>query len=188
MCALRADRGRTVGPMEYRVRLRTPAELFSVSDPDLRSPEARLQPGIDQLIDELMSVRFKPDLRIVVSVPPGAGEGWSDGQLSEAIHRYCALRFAQNDREIRKLRVEGLGALRLGLFLFAAGLIVSYFLTRHEVPDVWQSLFGYGAFLVVAWVGIWYPLDTLLFSRRPLDKQQRVLRSLAGADAIMTEE
>ncbi len=188
MCALRADRGRTVGPMEYRVRLRTPAELFSVSDPDLRSPEARLQPGIDQLIDELMSVRSKPDLRIVVSVPPGAGEGWSDGQLPEAIHRYCALRFAQNDRQIRTLRREGLGGLRFGVFLFGAGAILSYVLTRPDIPDLWQAVLGNGVFLVIAWIGVTNPLDTLIFSRRHLVMQQQTLRYLAGADAVVVEE
>ena len=138
----------TAPPREIRLRLQTPSDLFSVPSPAMQGTDAALQPGMDQVIAELNASRGTEDLRIVVSVPPGAGEGWSDGQLPEAIHRYCALRFAQNDRQIRTLRREGLGGLRFGVFLFGAGAILSYVLTRPDIPDLWQAVLGNGVFLV----------------------------------------
>jgi hypothetical protein len=37
-------------------------------------------------------------------------------------------------------------------------------------------------FLVIAWVGLWYPLDTLVFSRRPLLREKRVLSAILTMD------
>jgi hypothetical protein len=33
-------------------------------------------------------------------------------------------------------------------------------------------------FLVIAWVGLWYPLDTFVFVRRPLLREKRVLEAV----------
>jgi hypothetical protein len=41
--------------------------------------------------------------------------------------------------------------------LFVVGVLLSYGFTRPEVGELSQELLGNGVFLVVAWVGLWYP-------------------------------
>ena len=174
--------------MEVKLRLHTPSELFSVPTPDFRDADARLRPGIDQIVDELEARWTLPAVRIVVSVPLGASEGWSVADLADAVKRYVALRRRRIDLETRKLRREGVGALRLGLPLFVVGLAVSYFLTRGDDPLIVQVVLGYGVFLVISWIGLWYPLDTLLFSRRPYVRELHALKHVERADFALVEE
>ena len=41
-----------------------------------------------------------------------------------------------------------------------------------------QQVLGNGVFLVIAWVGLWYPLDLLFFARLPLRRERRALKDL----------
>lgn len=188
MTLLRSDRSEGNAPQIINLRLRSPEELFWVDGSDFRHADARLQPALEQLVDRLSSHWKFPHLHIVVTVPSGSASGWSDGNLEAAVRRYCTLRIEGNNREVDKLRWQGLSALRLGAVLFGIGLVVSYLLTRHDVPEIWQTVLGYGVFLVVAWVALWQPLDTLLFSRKPLRREQRVLEHLADTPFSLVEE
>ena len=72
----------------------------------------------------------------------------------------------------------GWASLRPGLPLFLIGLLFSTDFLAPDVPEFFQNLLGNGVFLVIAWVGLWYPLDLLFFARLPLRRQRRVLDAL----------
>ena len=74
---------------------------------------------------------------------------------------------------------QGLGSLRPGTVLFLAGLLFSSDFLQPDVPDVLQQILGNGVFLVIAWVGLWYPLDLLFFARLPLKRERRALAVLS---------
>ena len=42
----------------------------------------------------------------------------------------------------------------------------------------WVRPFLFLLFIVVAWVALWYPLDTLIYSGRPYRMQKSVLRTM----------
>ena len=39
-----------------------------------------------------------------------------------------------------------------------------------------------GVILVVAWVGMWYPLDTLVYTNRPYKMENKALTALIDAE------
>ena len=74
---------------------------------------------------------------------------------------------------------QGLRSLRPGTLLFLVGLLLSTDFLEPDVPEFFQQVLGNGVFTVIAWVGLWYPLDLLLFARFPLRRELRALKALA---------
>ena len=74
---------------------------------------------------------------------------------------------------------QGLRSLRPGTVLFLVGLLFSTDFLEPDVPAFLQQVLGNGVFLVIAWVGLWYPLDLLFFARLPLNREKRALKVLA---------
>ena len=73
---------------------------------------------------------------------------------------------------------QGLRSLRPGIVLFLVGLLLSTDFLDPDIPEVLQQVLGNGVFLVIAWVGLWYPLDLLFFARLPLRRERRALKDL----------
>ena len=112
------------------------------------------------------------------------GDLFGDGvnvaaRLETALRRWCAARTERVERESRGQWRQGLWALRGGLVLFVVGLALSTDFLDPEVPQYLQDLLGNGVFSVIAWIGLWYPLDLLFFARSPAKREMRALDALA---------
>lgn len=163
------------------VRLRHPGEMFSLADADFFRPDARLQPGVDEALAELRATRRRRTFRLTVELPADQATTPVACQLPAAVRRYCELKLHENRLHRRTIRRDGFAALGIGAVLFVVGLYYSVTFAGHRNPTILRELLGDGVFLVVAWVGLWYPLDTLLFAGQPLARERRALRALAEA-------
>jgi hypothetical protein len=117
----------------------------------------------------------------VVTLPPataGPDPAATAAHLQAVLRRWCIRRNERNEREGAVLWRQGLDSLRPGIPLFLVGLLLSTGFLEPDVPEVWQDLLGNGVFLVIAWVGLWYPLDLFFFARLPLRREHRVLDAL----------
>lgn len=162
------------------VRLENPAAMFAPSE-DLLSPRARLQSGIDDLLLQLRARRLAKIRHVTVLLPADEIQGSTGLRLAEAVRRYCELRLRENELNQRVVRRDGWAALGLGVVFFAVGLWLSSAFLAKGIPGPIKDLLGNGAFLVIAWVGLWYPLDTLVFTAQPLKREQRALATLSRA-------
>ena len=97
------------------------------------------------------------------------------------MRRYCELRLRENELSRRVARRDGVAAFGIGIVLFGFGLWLSTVFSAKDLPTTVQQLLGNGVFLVIAWVGLWYPLDTLVFTGQPLKREQRALITLSRA-------
>jgi hypothetical protein len=66
--------------------------------------------------------------------------------------------------------------------MLAGFLLLSEAVLRSRAPREIRDFFGNGLFLVAAWVGMWYPLDTLIYSGRPHRIERRLLHTLRSAE------
>ncbi|MGH3798544.1 MAG: hypothetical protein ACRDTD_00135 [Pseudonocardiaceae bacterium] len=57
--------------------------------------------------------------------------------------------------------------------------------TGPDADPFWRELLGNGFFVVVAWVGLWYPLDLLFIARQPLKRELRVLTELKALPVVV---
>lgn len=162
------------------VRLESPAAMFAPSA-DLLSPQARLQSGIDDLLLQLRAQRLTRIRHVTVLLPAAEITDSTSQRLHRAVRRYCELRLRENELSRRVARRDGVAAFGIGLVLFGFGLWLSTVFSAKDLPTTVQQLLGNGVFLVIAWVGLWYPLDTLVFTGQPLKREQRALITLSRA-------
>lgn len=161
------------------ITLSRPVDMVSADVADFLHGEARLVPGVVELVDELLGrSRVGRRAQIVVTLPPDQINSDTAEQLHDTIVRYCRARLAASERETRVLWRQGLRSLGSGSILFVVGLLLSVVFQEPDVDPFWQNLLGNGVFLVIAWVGLWYPLDLLFFARQPVRREQQILAVL----------
>jgi hypothetical protein len=168
---------------EIIVHLRRPEELLT-TDPtgllDDDGDQARTVTGVDELLDELLGRRrVTRTKRVVLTLPSALLTEDTARRLTAAISRWSERRVGQVEREARVLWRQGLRSLRPGIVLFLVGLLFSSDFLEPDVPEFFQNVLGNGVFLVIAWVGLWYPLDLLFFARLPLRRERKALSVLA---------
>jgi hypothetical protein len=163
------------------VRLDSPAAMFTANT-NMLEPGARLQAGIEEVLLDLRSRRPSRAVSVTVLLPASQIEETTTGQLRAAVQRYCQLRLRETDLSRRVVVRDGVAAFGIGVLLFLVGLYLSVSLTDNTVPEALRELLGNGVFLVIAWVGLWYPLDTLIFTGQPLAREHRALRALAQGE------
>jgi len=178
-------RPRRVGE-DIIVALDRPAELLSVKPEAMLEREARIEPGVDEIVDELLGrSNVQRRARIVVTLP---AEQIADGiaeTLHTALRRYCEARLARVQRETEVVWRQGLRSLGSGSILFVVGLLLSAGFLEPDVPQFWQDLLGNGVFLVIGWVGLWYPLDLLFFARQPLKREARIVEAISQMPLVV---
>ncbi|MEZ5141282.1 MAG: hypothetical protein R2726_02005 [Acidimicrobiales bacterium] len=169
-------------PRLIELRLHTASELFELPTADLFSEYRNWLTGVEQAISELKAYSLRArDVVLRISLPRDEITPGLDDQVAKSLRRYCANRRRYNHNEVRALRHDGFNALFLGLLLLALGLLGSEVFSRDTDNELVQTFLGNGIFIVLAWVGLWYPLDTLVFAARPYQRESKALDRLAGA-------
>ena len=172
-------RSRRVGE-DVIVALHRPAELFSVEPEAMLERDARIEPGTDEIVNELLGrSRLQRRARIVVTLPAEQITHDAAETLHVALRRYCEARLARVQRETDVAWRQGLRSLGSGSILFIVGLLLSADFLAPDVPQFWQNLLGNGVFLVIGWVGLWYPLDLLFFARQPLKREAIIVKAIS---------
>lgn len=168
------------------VALDRPAELFSVEPEAMLERDARIEPGADEIVNELLGrSKVQRRARIVVTLPAEQVTAGIAETLQTALHRYCEARLARVQREIEVAWRQGLRSLGSGSILFVVGLLLSTGFLEPDVPQFWQDLLGNGVFLVIGWVGLWYPLDLLFFARQPLKREAQIVEAISRMPLVV---
>ena len=75
----------------------------------------------------------------------------------------------------------------IGIPLLLVGILLSELFRRSGAPDLVTAFVADGLLLVVAWVALWYPLDTLVYYGRPLSREIRVLRAMQHMEVVVRD-
>ena len=178
-------RPRRVGE-DIIVALDRPAEFLSVKPQAMLEREARIEPGVDEIVNELLGrSKVQRRARIVVTLPADQITDGIAETLHTALRRYCEARLARVQRETEVVWRQGLRSLGSGSILFVVGLLLSAGFLEPDVPQFWQDLLGNGVFLVIGWVGLWYPLDLLFFARQPLKREARIVEAISQMPLVV---
>lgn len=189
------------------VHLTRPEDLVVVDASALlddRGPDlARTVPGVDEILAELLArPRLRTRRRIVLTVPnagprevgppdevPPDDSAPDDAalavRLAAVVARWCRSRMESAERASRGVWRQGVSSLGTGSVLFVIGLLLSTNFLEPDVPEFLQNLLGNGVFLVIAWIGLWYPLDLLFFARSPLRREMRALERMAQMPVVV---
>jgi hypothetical protein len=166
------------------LRLERVEDMFQASESDVMSPHHRFEPGVDYCLSELRSRRSKAPVRLELELPAAQIHADTPTRLGKALARYCQDGIGRNSRDGRIARLEGYSALRVGIPIALVGLVlaVATAVASTDQDYTLPNLAGW----VLAWVGLWYPLDTILFSSVGPKRKNAVLTRLQDAEVVIT--
>jgi len=165
-----------------QLRLQRLEDMFEMPQTDLFSEYRNFLTGIDFCISTLRSRRSRRPVRLEISLPPDQVEEGQAERVARTLQRNCDHRTRYNRRERRAVRFDGLSAWRVGLPIAVVGLIVMGWATHIEPSDGMTRLVADHFGFVLAWIGVWYPLDQFFFYPLGYGRENRVLTLLRDAE------
>ena len=177
------------GVHEVTILLGSVEELFAPPTVHPFGEFSALSSGIERLVEQLKATYRKHRLRAVI-VLENVGDGnpaVQAQQVGPAISHYCELRIHELEHQRASLRRDGLSALTIGIPLLLVGVLLSELFRRSGAPDLVTAFVADGLLLVVEWVALWYPLDTLVYYGRPLSREIRVLRAMQHMEVVVRD-
>ena len=159
------------------LRLDRLQDLFGPPAVDEFGGSADLTSGIERVVAELKATR-PAAVQLTILVPESELTPGVEDRLTAAIRRYCTARIQDLEHRRGALRHEGLTALLLGAPLLLVALALTTLVSHSGFPAFWRTFLGDGLLLVLAWVALWYPLDTLIWYGRPITHEIRVVHAM----------
>jgi hypothetical protein len=170
-------RNRSEPARELTLELGEADEFFAGSEPNVAAGRPGLPPGIDQIREELDARSLPETLATVIVLPRAQVKPDLSCDFTRAVDRYCAMGIEKAENEIKHLRREGFRTLLIGLSLFVVFVAIAEAIGHTGLPSPVRNLLAEdGLFIVVGWVGLWYPIETLLYSHRPYRQEIAVLQ------------
>ena len=170
-------RNRSEPARELTLELGEADEFFVGSQSNVAAGRPPLPSGIDQIREELDAHSLPGALATVLVLPRTQAKPGLSAEIGRALERYCEMGIAKAENELRLLRREGIRTLLIGLALFFAFVSIAEALVHTGLPSPVKGFLGEdGLFIVVGWVGLWYPIETLLYSPRPYRREIELLR------------
>lgn len=169
------------------LHVRDAAQLFDSLDP---SPfgERDLDPKADAFIvesaRELCSGRPR-EIALHLDQPTTAQD--ADRLLGEAIRTHFARRAELSRRELRRLLRRGLVSFAIGL-LFLTALFVIVQATGLARAQSGFATLARESMIIVGWVAMWRPLDTLLYDWWPIVGDRRLFQRLSRIVVRTTQQ
>ncbi len=164
------------------LKLMRPHDMFEMPQTDLFSEYRNFLTGVDFCISKLQGTASRRPVRLEIRLPPEQIEDDVAERLSRTLHRYCHHRIRYNARESRAQRFGGVSALRIGVPVSAVGLAVTAAATTIRPSGGAVQLVVDHLGWVLAWLGVWFPLDQFMFNPLAYRRENRVLGLLSEAE------
>jgi hypothetical protein len=176
------------GAYEFMIRLEDPNELFEPRRADVSRGRPPEEAGIQQIRDELAARPKGGPVTLAIVLPAHKATPQAERGLKRAVARYCETGIGRAEQELSAVHRDGWKTLGVGLVVLAVFLGLAEWVLRTKLPHELRDFFGNGIFVVAAWVGLWYPLDTLLYSGNPHRREKKLLSAIAELEILVRPE
>jgi hypothetical protein len=173
------------GAYEFTVTLDDPNDLFDSRPSDVLAGLPPRAPGVEQIRDELSAHPLQAPAKVAIELPAEKATPGVEHAFRRAIARYCKEGIARAELELAGVRREGIRTFMFGAVVLCVGLALSEAVLQSGIPKELRDFFGNGLFLVVAWVGLWYPLDTLIYGAQPHRFERKLLRTMREMEIVV---
>ncbi len=161
------------------------SEMFEMPQSDLFSEYRNFLTGVDYCISEMRSRRDKTPIRLEISLPEAEVDAGVTERIGRTMRRYCDHRIDYNIRERRASRFDGAASLWVGIPIAALGMFVVILGAKITNPSDNGGLVLNTGGWILAWVGLWFPLDSILFTPLGYGRENQVLRLLRDAEVVI---
>jgi len=162
-----------------------PEEMFVMEQTDLFSEYRNFLTGVEYCISELRCRPSRGPVRLDISLPATEIDDGIRDRISRTLDRYCNHRITHNKRERRAIRLDGLSSLLVGVPIVLLGFLLVVAASRIVGRSGDSNLILDTGGWVLVWVGLWFPLDTLLFTPLSYGRENRVLEQLRRVDVTI---
>jgi hypothetical protein len=172
-------------PQVISLSLSSPEEMFVLAPVDLFSEYRNFMTGLEYCISVMRSRSSRGPVRIELTLPAEEVSEGMEQRIGRTLNRYCDHRIAYNQRERRAVRLDGVVSLWIGLPVVVLGFLLVIIKSSIVGVSGNANLVLDSGGWVLVWVGLWFPLDTLLFTPLSYGRENRVLKRLQIADIII---
>jgi hypothetical protein len=165
--------------------LTNPEEMFVLAPADLFSEYRNFMTGLEYCISVLRSRHSSAPVTLKLGLPPDQIVGGLEHRIARTLNRYCDHRIAYNQRERRAVRHDGVYSLWVGLPFVVIGFVLVIIKSSIVGSSGNANLVLDSGGWVLVWVGLWFPLDTLLFAPLSYGRENRVLKRLRTAEIVI---
>lgn len=176
------------GAYEVTVRLEEPNQMFEARPADVERGRGPVDPGIQQLRDEVAYRSADARGTVTIVLPEDKATPEVERGIKRAIAQYCKTGIDRDEHELAAVHRDGWRTFAIGAVILGFGLALSEVVLKSKLPHELRDFFGNGLFVVVAWVGLWYPLDTLIYAGRPYRSERKMLRAIARLEFVVRAE
>lgn len=172
----------TAAPITLSLSVRSVEGLLDAGGSPLAGP--RIHPDVARAIRaEAAEHPRKARFCIVVSVPDG--EHTRQTEVQTAIRTHFHEELAESEERLRSLAQKGHWSFLAALLVVGLLIVISEAVLHlgegRLVTVLSESL------IILAWVTLWGPAETLLFARFPLWRERDLLRALAEAEVVLKD-
>jgi hypothetical protein len=164
-----------------RLDLGRAVDMFERPQVELGSSHGTFQPGIERCIAELESRPTGRTVHLELTLPQSEISDGLEERLAVTMRRYCDERSYVNDCDRRSTQRSGVRALRIGLPVTLLGLAITAIAFHIGDSDDPQTAVVDILGWVLAWLGLWYPFDKLIFYASDFVRENRALEELRHA-------
>ena len=164
-----------------RLDLDRAVDMFETPTVRLGSSHGTFQPGIDLCVAELESRPTGRPVEIELELPQSEISDDLEERLAVSMRRYCDERSYTNSCHRRSTQRSGVRALRVGLPITLLGLAITAIAFHTGDSDDPQTAVVDILGWVLAWLGLWYPFDKLIFYASDYVRENRALETLRDA-------
>lgn len=162
------------------LRMQEPENLFQLPTTDLFSEYRNYRTGVEAALSELRTHRSGDQVELHITMPAAKIRAGLADRMTRALRDYCDQRIVFNNREKNGVRRDGLTALWIGLPITVVGLWLTFWTATADHTEGVEAILSHLGW-VLAWVGLWFPLDVILFSPHQYNRENRALRVLRSA-------
>ena len=166
---------------EIQLDLARAVDMFERPQVELGSSHGTFQPGIELCIAELESRPTGRPVHLELTLPQSEISEGLEERLVVTMRRYCDERSYVNDCNRRSTQRSGVRALRIGLPVTLLGLTITAIAFHLGDSDDPQTAVVDIHGWVLAWLGLWYPFDKLIFYASDFVRENRALEELRDA-------
>ena len=167
-------------PSLIELRMANVGQLFNTMDPspfherDLDHDAEEFIVGWAREHDSLSQLK----IRIVL---PGPAEPALSDKIAESIRHYFDYRAKMTRRDLLELFREGRVSLVIGLAFLAVTVALRSLVPTGEGAAAWIR----EGLNICGWVGLWKPIDTMLYRWWPLRRQGSLQTRLSKAEVVV---
>ena len=163
-----------------RLELARAEDMFETPGVTLGSESGGTIAGIDRCLAELTAHALRPPVHLELALPAAEVTPDVDTRVATTLRRYCDEHRRHNDNQIRGMKRSGWRALRIGFPITMLGLTIVAIGGDMSKSDPFQDVVDIVGW-VLAWLGLWYPFDKVVFYPTDLIRENRALAVLRKA-------